>query len=136
MHFTVSQKENSKYPKKHKIFKNERKDSMLKKQLTAIVLCLIACLNIVSPVYAILPDTLTERTNEYTVKIQQGDGKIMVNKESSVETFTNPYVGYTVNYIDATPEDFNETGNIELTVREGETVKKQARIQQSKRRCC
>lgn len=123
MHFTVSQKENSKYPKKHKTFKNERKDSMLKKQLTAIALCLIACLNIVSPVYAVLPDTLTERTNEYTVKIQQGDGKIMVNKESSVKTFANPYVSYTVNYIDATPEDFNETSNIELTVREGETVK-------------
>ena len=132
MHFTVSQKENSKYPKKHKVFKNERKDSMLKKQFTAIVLCLIACLNIVSPVYAVLPDTLTERTNEYTVKIQQGDGKIMVNKESSVKTFTNPYVSYTVNYIDATPEDFNETGNIELTVREGETVKN--RLEYSKAR--
>ncbi len=95
----------------------------MKKKILAILLCFIICLNIAPPAFAALPENLTERTNEYRVIIKSGDGSIKVNKDETVKNYTNSYDGYSVNYIDAKPDDFTNIDEVELLVREGETIK-------------
>lgn len=98
----------------------------MKKKILSILLCAVICINIALPVFAVLPESLTERTDEYTVVIKSGDGTIKVNNDETVKTAEFKAYGevyYTVNYIDAEPDEFTDVDEVELYVREGETVK-------------
>lgn len=95
----------------------------MKKKILAILLCFIISLNITPPAFAALPENLTERTNEYSVIIKSGDGLVKVNKDETVKNYTNSYDGYSIDYIDAEANDFINTDNVKLSVREGETIK-------------
>lgn len=95
---------------------------MKRKQIMALVMSVLMCFSSFSiPTFAVLPDTLTERTNEYTVTINLGDGIIKTNTDETVKS--NKKLGREYTYIDANPEDFIDISNIELTVREEETIK-------------